>query len=186
MAAHPNRGRVWPIDQIRRWIAEKKTHEWIALQLGCADQRISKLCQKHGIKCCHRGAREAEMNQGWKGGRIVDCDGYVMVYAPSHPARRKHGPYVPEHRLVMERHIGRYLLPGEVVHHRNKVKSDNRIENLELFENNGAHLAAELRGQCPKWSEDGKRRILQGIANRTARLRRGGRASNQTTSQTAT
>jgi hypothetical protein len=46
-----------------------------------------------------------------------------------------------EHRVLMAQHLGRSLLPTEVVHHRNEVKDDNRLENLRLFENTAAHTA---------------------------------------------
>jgi hypothetical protein len=53
-----------------------------------------------------------------------------MVRAPEHP-RAVSGPY--EHILVAEELLGRYLLDGENVHHRNGVRDDNRPENLELW-----------------------------------------------------
>jgi hypothetical protein len=58
--------------------------------------------------------------------------GYVMIWAPGHPRAGK-SQYVFEHIIVMERLLGRYMLPGESVHHRNGVKDDNRPENLELW-----------------------------------------------------
>lgn len=65
-------------------------------------------------------------------------DGYILVYSPNHPFSNKKG-YVLEHRLVMEKHLSRYLNPKEVVHHINSNFSDNRIENLKLFLNNSEH-----------------------------------------------
>lgn len=71
-------------------------------------------------------------NANWKGGRTTHKRGYVMVWAPKHP-RAARGRYVFEHILVMEESIGRCLIEGETVHHRNGVRSDNRIRNLELW-----------------------------------------------------
>lgn len=70
----------------------------------------------------------------WKGGRRTDKNGYVLVWAPDHPSERKvSGRYMFEHRLVMEKKLGRYLEPHESVHHINGVRDDNRPENLELW-----------------------------------------------------
>lgn len=59
-------------------------------------------------------------------------DGYIYVYFPDHPCSSEEG-YIMEHRVVMEKEIGRYIHPDEVVHHKNHVRNDNRIENLQLM-----------------------------------------------------
>lgn len=74
--------------------------------------------------------KHGKNNPRWKGGRRIRSDGYVICYAPGHPYACR--DFVLEHRLVMEAAIGRYLEPHELVHHKNEVKHDNRIENLEL------------------------------------------------------
>ena len=69
----------------------------------------------------------------WKGGRYKDNNsGYIWIYNPKHPSCNKKG-YVLEHRLTMEKFIGRYLRSNEIIHHRNKVKDNNKIENLEII-----------------------------------------------------
>jgi hypothetical protein len=79
----------------------------------------------------HMGKR-GEISTGWKKGRTISSEGYVYVYVPEHPRTSKKFPYVREHIVVMEKHLGRNLTYDDIVHHINGKKDDNRIENLEL------------------------------------------------------
>ena len=73
-----------------------------------------------------------EKHTNWKGGRYIDKSGYVKIRKLKHP-KVTHNGYIFEHRLVMEEHLGRFLKKGEVVHHLNGIKDDNRIKNLKLM-----------------------------------------------------
>ncbi|MBO0875372.1 MAG: HNH endonuclease [Pseudonocardia sp.] len=89
------------------------------------------------------GAQALTSNPNWKGGRVVASNGYVLVKAHGHHRADARG-YVYEHVLVAEQTIGRPLRPGEQVHHRNHIKTDNRPENLEVKASH-AHHALEHR-----------------------------------------
>jgi HNH endonuclease len=115
-----------------RWFQPSSRH------LRCPACRSRDLCQcgqpKQGksATCANCRTVAGSSNGRWRGGRTRHKAGYLMLWAPSHPRSGK-GQYVFEHILVMERILGRYLLPTESVHHRNGVRDDNRPENLELW-----------------------------------------------------
>lgn len=83
----------------------------------------------------------------WKGGRIYDGQGYIKVWKPTHPFCSKSG-YVKEHRLVIEKQIGRYLYKWEISHHINGIRDDNRPNNLKLFPNRSEHHKIHQPKRC--------------------------------------
>ena len=122
----------------------QKGHK-INLGRKISDETKAKMSKAHkGVKKSKqhreniRKSKIREKSKWWNGGKTKDKFGYIHIYNPEHP--HAVNKYVLEHRLIMESHIGRTLYKKEVVHHINKIKDDNRIENLLLFENNKEHL----------------------------------------------
>ncbi len=78
-----------------------------------------------------------ENNPCWRGGRIERNDGYILIYKPEHPLNNK--GYVFEHRVTIENYLGRYLTKKERIHHKNGIRDDNRLGNLELLNGQSDH-----------------------------------------------
>ena len=96
---------------------------------------IPKTAFKKGSKHCD-----------WKGGRTINSKGYIFIYNPNHPFCKNNR--IKRSRLVMEKHLGRYLTEKEIPHHKGikypissiKNRQDDRIENLQLFPNRSEHM----------------------------------------------
>jgi hypothetical protein len=84
-------------------------------------------------------------NPSWKGGRYVSKDGYVIIWTAKNEYRK-------EHHVVMEKHLGRRLLPHETVHHKNGVRNDNRHRNLELW--SSSHPPGQRVVDKVKWARE--------------------------------
>ena len=87
-------------------------------------------------------ANSREKSGKWRGGIKCDKDGYLHFKVPKgcrFSSMKDNNGYVYIHRLTMAAFLQRPLRPEEVVHHINNNVSDNKIENLRLFKNNGEH-----------------------------------------------
>jgi hypothetical protein len=102
---------------------------------GCGGQKHfnATACVRCRPRVKPLAGRKGPDHPAWKGGRTVDRDGYIRLYLPDHPWPRK-GGYVLAHVAAMELHIGRRILPREVVHHRDHDRQNNALDNLELMD----------------------------------------------------
>ena len=104
---------------------------------------------------CHKCAVAGVLSGVWKGGRWKSSDGYVNVRIyqddPLYSMADQYG-YIFEHRLVMARHLNRCLFSKEVVHHKNGVRDDNRLENFELMFR-GKHMTEHSKGYCEGYEQ---------------------------------
>ena len=165
--------RLKDVEWLRSEMAKKSMH-LIASELGCTYTQVRYWTIKAGINPARvAGQRERPQRdpivmsrilkqsyatrwpQGrkgkdaghWKGGRRKHPSGY-FIYCPDHPFVNKEKA-IAEHRLVMEKKLGRYLEKKEIVHHINGNQYDNRPENLVLV-NRSQHVTEYFAG-LKKW-----------------------------------
>ena len=114
---------------------------------SCCGKEVSAKWLPHG-----RG----ENSPHWKGGKTLHHQGYVICwisedspYYPMATHRRWGGGTIFEHRLVIAQSLKRCLERQEHVHHINGIKSDNRLENLELISQSNHILYKSMCAHCP-------------------------------------
>ena len=97
-----------------------------------------------------KGDNLGKNNCHWRNGEFKDGYGYMFKYSPNHP--RNISKYVRRSHLVMEKILGRYLNPEEIVHHINGIKDDDSPENLKLFATTNEHSRFHSKLRFPKGS----------------------------------
>lgn len=105
--------------------------------------------------------KEASQKRTYKGFKTNKA-GYIFIHKPDHPNANKDG-YIAEHRLVMEKVLGRHLLESEIVHHKNEIKNDNNPDNLYV-EDRGKHTIRHHLGKHK--SEDARAKISKAAKER--------------------
>jgi transposase len=132
----------------------------IADKLGVSLPTVERALRRLGLRSKRGRGSPNEKNHFWRGGVTCDACGYVLRKAHDHPFCDNRG-YVREHRLVMESVLGRYLMPTEVVHHKDGDKANNAPKNLRVFQSNAEHLRDELTGKRPNYTPEGLRRMRE-------------------------
>lgn len=84
--------------------------------------------------------------------RQITESGYVRLWVGKGALGADSTGHIPEHRLVMQRHLDRPLLRHETVHHVNGVRTDNRLENLELW--SSSHPAGQRVVDKVSWARE--------------------------------
>lgn len=131
---------------------ESLTSTEIARMLGVSPRYVRKVRTKLNLPRPGVGAAKGVRNHQYVAGRRIDRSGYAIVSAPArHPYQRsrpgRRTGIILEHRLVMERQLGRYLLPAETVDHIDGLTLHNCPSNLRLFASNADHLRHTITGQ---------------------------------------
>ena len=128
-------------------------HRWVALLFRKPVSETCPQCRTYQLRPSTWGNKHFR----WKGGRRKLPNGYIWLRMypndPYYTMARKSG-YALEHRIIMARYLGRCLSTQEQVHHKNGIRDDNRIENLELSDirtHRELHAKLEIEIKLIRW-----------------------------------
>lgn len=130
----------------KQWLLDKYTIEDLRMQdianiCNTQRQTISNWLKKFNIPCRSHSERHAgRLNGRWKGGRqfhkaFKNGKGYILI--------KHNGKRCREHRVFMEKHLGRTLLRSEIIHHKDGNSLNNDLKNLQLFSSQTDHQRYE-------------------------------------------
>jgi len=142
----------------RIWAACERCgkERWVRFIKGTPEFKFCNSCSKKGREYSEEHKRKSSLsfrgnkNPNWQGGKY-NCHGYncIPIYPEDPFYNMSNGKgSILEHRLIMAQHLGRRLLKIEHVHHKNGVRNDNRIENLELISPKNHAIYKSMCSHC--------------------------------------
>lgn len=115
------------------------------------ESKIGKPAWNSGKKGLYRASEETRKKlseksktrkrKKWHQERYINKYGHVFIWIDDKK--------IAEHRYIMQKFIKRPLTRHDIVHHKNGIKDDNRIENLELIIGNGRNYFHRSKMECP-------------------------------------
>lgn len=125
--------------RLRQWfVADRRLSEFKSrtkqniVGFGKEPKSASQRLKLSGFRSINWRGRKLEIKRG-----MISA---VLIWKAGHPyCSSPRGGYVPLHRLVMEKHLGRYLTKNEVIHHIDMDPTNNRLSNLLLIQGHKLH-----------------------------------------------
>ena len=130
-----------------QWLGKKHSPKTIKILRKISTGKKASIATRRKMSDASRGRPKPYNSSFFR--KKINTNGYIHLWKPDSPMSNVTG-YVYEHRMVMADALGRSLNSNEIVHHKNGIRNDNRIENLELTERKWHKEKHASEIICPK------------------------------------